>query len=238
MIRALLMSALIAFLSACGAKQVVVEGNFPTPVLDPIPLTLGIVYPEEFLNHEIYDEAAGRTESDWLVKTGAAQVEFWDILFGAMFENVVHIRSHDDIHRYEGEVDGVIVPYVNDLQYTIPLYTNIKVYEIWMKYQFRLVTLDDIHDHANGDLTYHPEQNLAEWQLTAYGKTPTAFLQSDEAAVNLAAVVALRDAGANFATSFRRVPGVKAWLELDRTALDDEPKTPWVKTEKRPGRLP
>jgi hypothetical protein len=49
--------------------------------------------------------------------------------------------------------------------------------------------------------------------MTAYGKTPTAFLQSDEAAVNLAAVVALRDAGAHFATSFSRVPEVAAWME-------------------------
>jgi hypothetical protein len=49
--------------------------------------------------------------------------------------------------------------------------------------------------------------------MTAYGKTPTAFLQSDEAAVNLAAVVALRDAGAHFATSFTRVPEVAAWME-------------------------
>ena len=48
---------------------------------------------------------------------------------------------------------------------------------------------------------------------TAYGKTPTAFMQSDSDAVNLAAVMALRDAGAHFITSFVRVPGVMSWLE-------------------------
>jgi hypothetical protein len=48
--------------------------------------------------------------------------------------------------------------------------------------------------------------------MTSYGKTPTAFMQSDQAAVNLAAVVALRDAGANFATGFTRVPAVRDWL--------------------------
>jgi hypothetical protein len=49
--------------------------------------------------------------------------------------------------------------------------------------------------------------------MTSYGKTPTAFLQSAEAAVNLAAVVALRDAGANFALNFTRGPEVKLWME-------------------------
>ena len=38
-------------------------------------------------------------------------------------------------------------------------------------------------------------------------------MQTDESAVNIAAVVALRDAGANFATSFARVPDVITWRE-------------------------
>ena len=53
---------------------------------------------------------------------------------------------------------------------------------------------------------------IAEWTMPAYGKTPTAFMQSDEGAVRLAAIVALRDAGAHFATTFTRVPQVEAWL--------------------------
>lgn len=178
----------------------------------PLPLTLGVVYSDEFTNHEFFDEAVGRADSDWLVSTGAAQVEFWDTLFAGMFERVVHIRDHNDLHTHEGKVDAVIVPNIQDLQYTIPTHTNVKVYEIWMRYHFRLVTLDAIHDHENGQLSYAPSTSFADWQLTAYGKTPTAFMQSDEAAVNLAAVVALRDAGANFITSFQRVPQIAEWL--------------------------
>jgi len=93
----------------------------------------------------------------------------------------------------------VLIPHVDELQYALPAHTNIKVYEIWMRYRFELVT--------NGG------EPIANWTMSAYGKTPTAFLQSDEAAVNLAAVMALRDAGANFATNFTRVPGVHSWLQ-------------------------
>ena len=57
--------------------------------------------------------------------------------------------------------------------------------------------------------------------MTAYGKTPTAFMQSDEAAVNLAAVMALRDAGANFAVNFTRVPDVQQWLQQKRGAPEE-----------------
>jgi len=204
---------LAALLSACGSRQVLVQGEFPRPLMEPLPLTLGVIYSEEFANHEFFDEAAGKSESDWLVRTGEAQVAFWDTLFGGMFERVIHIQDHDTLHEYEHTVDAVIVPYVEELQYTIPLHTNVKIYEVWMRYRFRLSAVDEIHDHANGALTYHPAHSFADWTLTAYGKTPTAFLQSDEEAVNLAAVVALRDAGANFITSFERVPDVAAWLD-------------------------
>lgn len=205
--------ALTLVLAGCGAREVIVQGNFPRPVMEPLPITIGVVYTDEFRGHEIFDEAAGRKESDWLVRTGEAQVQFWDTLFDGMFVKVVHISDHDTLHEVENEVDAVIVPYIADLQYTIPLHTNVKVYEIWMKYRFRLTDIEGIHDHDNGDLSYNPDDSFADWNLTAYGKTPTAFLQSDEEAVNLAAIVALRDAGANFITSFERVPAVANWLE-------------------------
>ena len=70
--------------------------------------------------------------------------------------------------------------------------------------------------------TTNPDQYFADWTLTAYGKTPTAFLQSDEEAVNLAAVVALRDAGANFATSFTRVPDIATWMTEGVQPLSSE----------------
>ena len=104
-------------------------------------------------------------------------------------------------------VDAVLIPHVEELQYAIPAHTNIKVYEIWMRYRFELVTTGG--------------QAIAEWTMTSYGKTPTAFLRSDKEAVNLAAVMALRDAGANFATSFTRVPDVQKWLQKRGLASDE-----------------
>lgn len=222
-IRALILSTAAMLLAACGAREVVVQGNFPTPLMDPLPLTLGVVYTDAFAQHEIFDEAAGRAESDWLVKTGDAQVEFWNTLLGGMFTDVVRISDHDSLHARESEIDAVLIPYVADLQYTIPLHTNVKIYEIWMKYRFRLVPVSAIHDHDNGDLSLDANEHVAEWTLTAYGKTPTAFLQSDEEAVNLAAIVALRDAGANFATSFERVPEIAAWMNGDSLEAVNEP---------------
>ncbi len=189
---------LALLLAGCGAKQVVVKGQFPPPVMNKLPLTIGVWYDEEFAQHEFFDEASGRAESSWLVKSGEAQVELWDTLLDGMFRKVVHMDARPGPGQMNPVVDAVLVPSVDELQYAIPAHTSIKVYEIWMRYRLQLLT-------SGG-------QPIAEWTMPAYGKTPTAFMQSDEGAVNLAAVVALRDAGAHFANSFTRVPEVEQWL--------------------------
>ena len=215
--RWLLLLCLTLLGAGCAAKQVVVEGNFPSPLLDPLPITLGVIYPSAFAEHEFFDEAKGRAESDWLVKTGEAQVEFWDILFTGLFDEVVHIRDWETVQTRSADIDGVLIPAIADLQYTIPTHTNVKIYEIWMRYQFRLVDISAIHQQEDGSLSFNPDERLAAWPITAYGKTPTAFLQTDEEAVNLAAVVALRDAGAHFVTTFGATPDIALWLNTIAT---------------------
>lgn len=199
MLRLLAVTGLLALLSGCGPAQVDVEGNFPAPLMEPLPLTLGVWYTEEFATHEFFDEAKSRSESSWIVKTGEAQVQMWDTLLPGMFVNLVVMKGKPGPGQMNQVVDAVLIPHVDELQYAIPAHTKVKVYEIWMRYRFELVT-------TGGD-------PIAEWTMTSYGKTPTAFLQSDKAAVNLAAVMALRDAGANFATNFTRVPAVQEWLQ-------------------------
>jgi hypothetical protein len=198
----LLVASLTLLLGAC-ANNVVVKGNFPTPVLEKLPYTLGVYYDPEFRSHEFFDEATTREETDWIVKTGDAQVQMYNTLLPGMFDKVVMLNDIPRKERLEAvdeeRVDVVLVPHVAELQYSIPDHTKINVFEIWMRYRYELYAPD-------GEL-------LADWTMTSYGKTPTAFLQSAEAAVNLAAVVALRDAGANFAMNFTRVPEVKMWME-------------------------
>ena len=214
--------------AGCASRQVVVDGNFPSPLLDPLPVTLGVIYPQAFAEHEFFDEAKGRAETDWLVKTGEAQVTFWDNIFSGMFDEVVHIRDWQTVQNRGADIDGVIIPAISDLQYTIPTHTNVKIYEIWMRYDFRLVDISAIHRQEDGALTVNPDERLAAWPITAYGKTPTAFLQTDEEAVNLAAVVALRDAGAHFITTFGATPDIAVWLDeiASGTRANDAIPTP------------
>ena len=193
----LLFAALL--LASCSTMTVDVDGEFPEPLMTRLPLTIGVWYDEDFSNHEFFDEASGRAEASWLVRTGPAQVKMWDTVLGGMFVKLVHMKNPPGKGELNQVVDAILVPRVDELQYAIPQHTNIKVYEIWMRYHF--------------DLVSNAGKTIASWTMSAYGKTPTAFLRSDTEAVNLAAVVALRDAGANFAVNFTRVHEVRDWLQ-------------------------
>lgn len=191
--------AVLALVAGCGPSEVVVKGEFPPPTMEKLPLTIGVWYAPEFINHEFFDEATSRAESSWLVKSGQAQVQMWDVLLAGMFTEVVPLAERPGPGQGKASVDAVLIPEVVELQYALPAQTNVKVYEIWIRYRLQLVTRGG--------------EPIADWTMSAYGKTPTALLQTDQSAVNLAAVMALRDAGANFATSFSRVPEVQAWLQ-------------------------
>jgi len=199
----LLALALCLLVAACGPTAVVVKGNFPPPLVQPLPLSLGVWYDADFSGHEFSDAGEEQRSGGWVVTTGAAQVQMWDTVLGGLFAKLVHLDAKPAPGRPAAQVDGVLVPHVEELQYAIPAQNRAKVYEIWIRYRFELLS--------------PAGEPLAQWVMSSYGKTPTAFLQSDQEAVNLAAVMALRDAGANFTTTFDNDPAVQAWLR-DRGA--------------------
>ncbi len=199
--------SILLLISACGTRQVLVQGQFPTPVMDRVPITLGVWYEDEFSNHVFFDETKSKSEADWIVETGPAQVAMWNTLLAGMFENLVHIQARPSADSQSPLVDAILIPHVEELQYTLPSQTNVNVYEIWLRYRFEVVS-------TRGEA-------IAELSMTAYGKTPTAFLKNSEKAINLAAIMALRDAGAHFALNFSHEPALQQWLhQFGTTELD------------------
>jgi hypothetical protein len=113
-----------------------------------------------------------------------------------MFDRVVFVDSMEEAQT--AGVDAVFAPAIEEFQLALPAKTKLDVFEVWIKYNMRLLT-------PEGDY-------IADWVLTSYGKTPTETFRSVDAAINDAAVVALRDLASTFSLSFDDVPEVKQWL--------------------------
>lgn len=187
---------LLTLLGGC-THTLIVDGEFPAPLVPQIPVDLGVVYPEEFTAYRYEEQAEDRAK--WIIDMGEAQTEMFATVLPGMFKKVAVVPAVPTAEQAApAGVDLIIRPSMEELQYTLPAETRIKVYEIWLKYNVQVFD-------PSGTL-------IADWMLTAYGKTPSGFMQSDEAALNQAVVVALRDAGANLSLNFARVPEIRAWL--------------------------
>lgn len=184
-------------LTACNS-QLIVKGQFPSPLSSPMPLNAAAHYSPELLAHNYTESSDDRDK--WTIQTGSAQQTFFDTLLPALFQQWAGQSPDPESESFQlPGVDIVIKPNLSDFQYSLPRESRSKIFEVWMKYNMQLYQSDG--------------QLLADWFVTAYGKTPSGFMQSDEDAMNEAIVVALRDLGANLTLNFARVPELRDWME-------------------------
>ncbi|MDM3870724.1 hypothetical protein QSV34_05095 [Porticoccus sp. W117] len=182
-----LFAASALLLSACSTN-VTVTGDYPSPLAKPIPYDVGIVFDDAFKDYVF-------TRDNIEIKLGDAQTRMYSNLFSGMFANSTLLESRE---AATPDIDLVIVPNVEEIQIATPKDNRLKVYEVWIKYNMQVYDGDG--------------SSIADWLMTCYGKTPTATLKSSARSLNLASVVALRDAGARMTTGFVRVPEVQGWL--------------------------
>ena len=182
-------------LSACGVNNVVVQGSFPTPNISPLPLSVAVFY-DPALTEFAYIEYSETGTEEYNIASGQSHVELFNAVLPAMFDEVVVVGSLEEAEMLG--VDAIFAPLIEEFQLALPSKTKLDVYEVWIKYNMRLMAADG--------------EYIADWVLTSYGKTPTESMRSAESAINDAAVVALRDLASSFSLSFAQVPEVRDWL--------------------------
>jgi hypothetical protein len=154
-----------------------------------------VVY-DEPLRSFSYIEYSETGAEEFNIASGESHVALFDAVLPAMFQSVVQVASLEDAEALD--VDAIFVPAIDEFQLALPYKTKLDVYEVWIRYNLRFLTGDGAP--------------IADWVLTSYGKTPTESLRTADAAINDAAVVALRDLASSFSLSFAQVPEVRDWL--------------------------
>ncbi len=193
--RSLLLLLLLFGLSSCGVSNVVIDGSFPTPNINKMPIAIAVYY-DDALKDFAYLEYSETGQEEFNIESGKSHVQLFNVVLPAMFDRVVFVYSMEEVPTLG--VDAVFAPAIEEFQLALPMKTKLDVFEVWIKYNMRLLT-------PTGDY-------IADWVLTSYGKTPTETFRSVEGAINDAAVVALRDLASSFALSFNQVPEVRDWL--------------------------
>ena len=191
----LTISLISCFLISCGVSNLVIQGSFPTPNINKIPLSVAVYY-DDALRAFSYMEYTETGREEINIESGESHIRLFNAVLPAMFEEVIEVEGFDD-PNVQG-VDAVFAPVIEEFQLALPEKTKLEVYEVWIKYNMRILNSSGV--------------SLADWVVTSYGKTPTETFLSVEDGINDAAIVALRDLASSFSLNFTRVPEVQDWL--------------------------
>ena len=191
----LTISLISCFLISCGVSNLVIQGSFPTPNINKIPLSVAVYY-DDALRAFSYMEYSETGREEINIESGESHIRLFNAVLPAMFERVIEVEGFDDPNVQD--VDAVFAPVIEEFQLALPEKTKLEVYEVWIKYNMRILIPSGV--------------SLADWVVTSYGKTPTETFLSVEDGINDAAIVALRDLASSFSLNFTRVPEVQDWL--------------------------
>ena len=185
-------------LSAC-ASSVVVKSTFPKPLVPALPLDGSLVLTEDFKSYT-YLENAKERKSLKSLDMAEAQI----MLFENVFDSLINMVGPEVPNK-----DLIIMPELLDFQYSSPSETQLKQYEVWVKYRLKI---------SNG-----LNQKIADWTIKGYGKTPTSMLSSAGSAFSAATTVALRDVGAQLAIQFPKQQVIQDILKGEAPDIIEEP---------------
>jgi len=183
-------------LVGCGGATVAVPTEFPVPLVERLPVTMGVHLSPE-LRKFVHREKL-KSGGDWSIDLGDAQEPMFTNLLTGMFADMRFVKKPD---APDAGVDAVLIPSISEVQFSTPTQTRSDYFEVWIRYNFQLLSNDG--------------QQVADWDLTAYGKANQrnyGGLQGNQPALQAAALAACRDAMAFFTVQFRGIPPVRDWL--------------------------
>jgi hypothetical protein len=201
---------LLALLAGGCATSIKVADDFPEPLVEKLPLTVGIVFNEKLSTYVHVEDPM--MDAEWSIDMGQANVDMFKALFTGMFTEVLELKLNEDgtpIIPAAPRLDAIIEPRLEDFEFSVPRQSGNDQFTVWIRYNIR---------------TTNPENEaISNWRVTAYGQVDEGAMGlGDGAAMQEAAVIALRDAAANIATGFSKAPGVRKKLLIPSTLMFQE----------------
>ena len=194
----------LAALSACSTQVSVPDPRIPAPLIAPLPLSVGVRYPESF-DHFVHEEQVIGKEK-WKIDLGQSNKMLFEKLFASMFTGYRVVGSTGDPASLG--VDALIEPSIDAFEFSVPEQSQTDSFAVWIRYRIKIFD-------RNGT-------QIANWPISAYGKSQTSTFGGDDA-LRRAAVLAMRDAAALIIMQMDKSTGISSLVKTENTlpAADD-----------------
>lgn len=107
------LAALLAM--ACGSstpRRVDINSDIPTPVIDKLPLTAGVVFDEQLTRFTTTEQQ--QNGKKWQIGLGNTNRKILSDVFTSMFENVVELTDLEEAASASPAVEFTLVPRIDD----------------------------------------------------------------------------------------------------------------------------
>lgn len=180
---------MLSLIGAGCSQNVQVQTTFPEPLVEPLPVTVGVHYTEALTTY-IYSEDLPADGMDWTFSLGSAN----QLLFESVFSEVFTNSRPVDAPAAAG-VDAVLQPNIKAFEFSLPRHSRSDQYGVWISYTIGV---------------YGPDGELrTSWPVKGYGEVDSRRFKGNET-MKQATVMAMRDAATiiidslNRDTAFRR----------------------------------
>ncbi|HEX9208664.1 MAG TPA: hypothetical protein VF851_10525, partial [Steroidobacteraceae bacterium] len=154
--RALLLGLAGILASACAPTQFETTADVPPPLIEKIPVVVGVHLPPEFREKVYHEKREGGAE--YTIGLGKAQSAGFMRILDAMFLRAVPVPSPTEAAQVDPEIRGVLEPVLEDYAFVTPADSGTQFYAASLRYTIRL---------------YSPRGELADsWTFTGYGTQP------------------------------------------------------------------
>ncbi|MEM9056643.1 MAG: hypothetical protein AAGD86_04150 [Pseudomonadota bacterium] len=202
-----------ALLAGCGGSIAIVH-KFPVPVIEPLPLNVGVYYEDDIRFFQFLDKTSdGAT---WSVDFGDANIRMLDNVFGAMFTSATEVGDPSLLTEPVAGLDGIVAPKIEEFAFLTPAEQGSKFFAVSIRYRL------DVHQ---------PDGTLASsWQVNAYGKSRSQLLQGEESLAE-ATRFAMRDAAAALAEQYKDKPELAVLFPNEEPTDASDPKPEAIDAE-------
>lgn len=206
--RTALAALCLGLMTACTATKLETKAQLPPPLLEQLPVRVGIYYSKEFRE---YKHLETRGNIDYEVNLGPAHVTNLDWLLKAMFRDLVPVEDPTRVGGITPPLAFVLEPRFEEYSFLTPKDVAGEAFIVTIRY---LLT---IYDSTGA--------RVDSFMFTGYGREKAHTLASKEP-LAVATQRAMRDAGAKVAVELTDQDSVRLLLRGAGSPLPASPPAP------------